>query len=42
MAAWVVRNRVRTIKRLRDVDSLGYRYDPDRSTATEPTFIRGK
>lgn len=40
MAGWLVRNRVRTIKALRDFDGLGYRYDPDRSTAAEPTFIR--
>lgn len=40
MAGWLVRNRVRTLKGIRDFDGLGYRYDPKRSTAAEPVFIR--
>ncbi|MBW8172984.1 peroxide stress protein YaaA [Ornithinimicrobium sp. Arc0846-15] len=40
MAAWGVRNRVRSVRGLRDFDGLGYRYDPARSTTAEPTFIR--
>lgn len=42
MAAWLVRNRVRTLKAIRDFDGLGYRYAPDRSTSSEPTFIRDR
>lgn len=41
MAGWLVRNRVRTIKAIRGFDGLGYRFDPDRSTSAEPTFVRG-
>lgn len=40
MAGWLVRNRVRTIRAIRDFDGLGYRYDPARSTTDEPTFLR--
>lgn len=40
MAAWLMRNRVRTLKAIRDFDGAGYRYDPDRSSRAEPTFIR--
>ncbi|HVV36973.1 MAG TPA: peroxide stress protein YaaA [Acidimicrobiales bacterium] len=40
MAAWLVRNRVRSARRLRDFDVAGYRYDPSRSTPTEPTYVR--
>lgn len=41
MAGWLVRNRVRSLRGVRGFDGLGYRYDPDRSTTAEPTFIRG-
>jgi cytoplasmic iron level regulating protein YaaA (DUF328/UPF0246 family) len=41
MAGWLVRNRVRTIKAIREFDGLGYRYDPERSTSAEPAFVRG-
>ena len=40
MAAWLVRNRVRSSSALRDFDVAGYRYDPARSTPGEPTFVR--
>jgi cytoplasmic iron level regulating protein YaaA (DUF328/UPF0246 family) len=40
MAAWLVLNRVRTMKALTDFDGDGYRFDPDRSTDDEPTFVR--
>lgn len=40
MAGWLVRNRIRTIRGIRDFDGLGYRYDPERSTSDEPTFLR--
>lgn len=41
MAAWLVRNRVRTLKGIREFDGLGYRYDRERSTSSAPTFVRG-
>lgn len=40
MAGWLVRNRVRTSKGLREFDEAGYRFDSGRSTAAEPTFVR--
>lgn len=40
MAAWLVRNRVRSAKALRSFDVAGYRYDAARSTPAEPTFVR--
>lgn len=41
MAGWLVRNRIRTLKGIRAFDGLGYRYDPARSTSSEPVFVRG-
>jgi cytoplasmic iron level regulating protein YaaA (DUF328/UPF0246 family) len=40
MAAWLVRNRVRSPGVVRDFDVAGYRYDAARSTPSEPTFLR--
>lgn len=40
MAAWLVRNRVRSVKALRNFDVAGYQYDPTQSTPAEPTFVR--
>ena len=40
MAAWMVKNRVRSARALRDFDVAGYRYDPTQSTPSEPTFVR--
>lgn len=40
LAAWLVVNRVRSVRALRDFDAAGYRYDADRSTPDEPTFVR--
>ena len=40
MAAWLVRNRVRSSRAIKDFDVGGYNYDPARSTPTEPTFLR--
>lgn len=40
MAAWLVTNRVRTMRAIVDFDGAGYRFDPERSTDEEPTFIR--
>ncbi|MDJ0770741.1 MAG: peroxide stress protein YaaA [Ilumatobacter sp.] len=40
MAGWIIRNRVKSARALRDYDGLGYRYDADRSTPAEPVFTR--
>lgn len=40
MAAWLVLNRVDTIKGIAEFDGDGYRYDPARSTPDEPVFTR--
>ncbi len=40
MAGWLVQNRVRTLKALSDFDGMGYKFDPDRSTADKPVFTR--
>ena len=40
MAGWIIRNRIKSMRRLRDFDGLGYRLDPQRSTVHRPVFIR--
>lgn len=40
MASWLVRERIRSPRKLPDFTGLGYAYDAARSTATEPTFTR--
>lgn len=40
MASWLVLNRAKTAKSITEFDGLGYRYDPERSTATRPVFLR--
>lgn len=40
MAAHLVTSRARTVKAVREFAADGYRFDPDRSTADEPTFVR--
>jgi cytoplasmic iron level regulating protein YaaA (DUF328/UPF0246 family) len=40
MARWMVHHRVRSARALRRFDIAGYRYDPSRSTPSEPTFVR--
>jgi uncharacterized protein len=42
MAAHLVRRRARTAKAIRAFDAAGYAYDPDRSTADQPTFTRAR
>ena len=41
MASWVVKNRVKSVKKLSQFAEDGYRYDPDSSTAEVPVFVRG-
>ena len=40
MAGWLVRERIRSPRQLREFTGLGYAYDASRSTPTEPTFTR--
>lgn len=40
MAAWLILNRVTSIKGLAEFDELGYRFDAQRSTRWQPVFIR--
>ncbi len=40
MAAWIVLNRITTLKGLTSFDDLGYRYSRERSSRNQPTFIR--
>jgi cytoplasmic iron level regulating protein YaaA (DUF328/UPF0246 family) len=40
MASWLVRDRIRSPRKLPEFTGLGYAYDADRSTPTEPTFVR--
>ncbi len=41
MAAWVIRNRVRTAAKLTQFAEDGYRYDEESSTTCLPVFLRG-
>ncbi len=40
MASWLVRERIRSPRKLKEFDGLGYAYDERRSTPSEPTFVR--
>jgi hypothetical protein len=40
MAGWIVRERITSIRALREFDGLGYRYDEVASTSSEPVFKR--
>ena len=40
MAGWIIRNRVKSVRGLRDFDGLGYGYDAERSGADTPVFVR--
>lgn len=42
MASWLVLNRAKSAKSITEFDGMGYHYDPDRSSASEPTFIRSQ
>lgn len=42
MAAWIVQQRLRSPGALAGFDGLGYRFDEQRSTAHEPTFVRAE
>lgn len=40
MAGWLVRERIRSPRKLPEFTGLGYAYDADRSTPAEPAFVR--
>jgi hypothetical protein len=40
MAGWIIRERITSVSALTDFDDLGYRFDPARSSADHPVFIR--
>lgn len=40
MASWLVRERIRSPRKLPEFTGLGYAYDEARSTPAEPTFVR--
>ncbi len=40
MAQWIIKNRVKSARALTAFDSLGYRYDPERSSTETPVFLR--
>ena len=40
MARWIVRERIGSVRALRDFDLDGYRFDPARSTRNQPVFTR--
>jgi cytoplasmic iron level regulating protein YaaA (DUF328/UPF0246 family) len=40
MAAWLILNRIKTIRGISAYDGLGYRYAPERSDLERPVFIR--
>ena len=40
MAAWMVTNRVRSVRALNDFDAVGYRHDAGASTPDRPVFVR--
>ncbi|MBC7639384.1 MAG: peroxide stress protein YaaA [Rhodoferax sp.] len=41
LAAWLVLNRVRSVRAMHGFDGGGYRYDPKQSTPDAPAFVRG-
>ena len=42
MAGWVVTNRVRSVRKLRDFDESGYRFDEQHSTRHVPVYVRAQ
>jgi uncharacterized protein len=40
MAGWIITERIKSAKALLDFTGMGYRYDPDRSAADRPVFVR--
>jgi cytoplasmic iron level regulating protein YaaA (DUF328/UPF0246 family) len=42
MAAFIIKNRVNLVAKLKDFDTAGYRYSEQDSTETQPVFLRKK
>ncbi len=40
MAGWIIRNRVKSVRGLRDFDGLGYGFDAERSATDRPVYVR--
>ena len=40
MAGWIIRNRVKSVRGLRDFDGMGYGFDAARSATDNPVFVR--
>ena len=40
MAAWIIRNRIKSVRGLRGFDGMGYKFDAERSSTDEPVFLR--
>lgn len=40
MSGWIIRNRIKSVRALREFDGLGYRYCEHRSQPGRPVFIR--
>ncbi len=40
MAGWIITERVKSVRALREFEGMGYRYDEARSTADKPVFLR--
>lgn len=40
MAGWIIRNRIKSARSLREFDALGYEYDASSSTSDSPVFAR--
>lgn len=40
MAGWIVQNRAKSARSLKDFDGMGYRYDDEQSSSDRPVFIR--
>ncbi|MDH3500001.1 MAG: peroxide stress protein YaaA, partial [Acidimicrobiia bacterium] len=42
MSGWIIRERVKSPRGLREFDGLGYRFDPERSSSDSPVFVRNR
>ena len=42
MAAFIIRNRIESVAKLKQFDVAGYRYSEQDSTETKPVFLRRK
>ena len=40
MAQWIIKERIKSARALTEFTGMGYRHDPERSTPSEPAFVR--